>query len=157
MGRFILGGTSIAAALLLAVGSVTAAQASTARHHRAERRHRHVAPSQCEIWAKTHAFEVLSTAKHAAGGAAILTGRRAKVVCGGPDDWHFVYGTATVTDFVRADARNEVLATTGAGIGFKAIRTSRLVRYLPRDAWTRTFQLTGPPDATTALEEVYHP
>jgi hypothetical protein len=157
MGRLILGGTSIAAALLLAVGSVTAAQASPARHHRTERRHRHAAPSQCQIWAKTHAFEVLSTAKRAAGGAAILTGRHAKVVCGGPDDWHFVYETATVTSLVLPDALIEVLATTGAGIGLKAIRTSRLVRYLPRDGWTRTFQLTGPPDAITALEEVYHP
>src|SRR5580692_9857799 len=112
MGRLILGGTSIAAALLLAVGTATAAQASTTRHHRTERPHRHTAPSQCEIWAKTHAFAVLSTAKHAAGGAAILTGRRAKVVCGGPDEWHFVYGTATMTSFVPADALIEVLATT---------------------------------------------
>ena len=157
MGRLILGGTSIAAALLLAVGTATAAQASTARHHWTDRRHRHTAPSQCEVWAKTHAFEVLSTVKRAPGGAAMLSGRRAEVVCGGPDDWHFVYGTATMTSFVPANALVEVLATTGAGIGLKAIRTSRLVRYLPRDAWTRTFQLTGPPSAITALQEVYHP
>lgn len=79
------------------------------------------------------------------------------MVCGGPDDWHFVYGTATVTSLVQADASIQVLATTGAGIGFRLIRTSRLVKYLPHDEWTRTFQVTGPPDAITGLQEVYHP
>jgi hypothetical protein len=135
----------------------TSRHSSTIRHHRSRRRHRRAAPSQCEIWARTHAFEYLKTAQHAAGGAATLTAERAAVVCGGPDDWHFVYGTATVTSLVQADASIQVLATTGAGIGFRLIRTSRLVKYLPHDEWTRTFQVTGPPDAITGLQEVYHP
>ena len=161
MGRLILAGTSIASALLLAAGSAAAASASMVRHAHTgtfhHHRHRRAAPSQCEIWARTHAFEYLKTAQHAPDGAATLTAERATVVCGGPDDWHFVYGTATVTSFVQADASIQVLASTGAGIGFRLIRTSRLVKYLPHDEWTRTFQVTGPPGAITALEEIYHP
>jgi hypothetical protein len=127
------------------------------RHHRFRRWHRSTAPSQCEIWARTHAFEYLKTAQRAADGAATLIAERATVVCGGPDDWHFVYGTATVTSFVLGNAIIQVLASTGAGIVFKTIPTTRLVKYLPHDEWTRTFQVTGPLDAITALEEIYHP
>ena len=127
------------------------------RHHRSRRWHRSTAPSQCQIWARTHAFEYLKTAQRAADGAATLIAERATVVCGGPDDWHFVYGTATVTSFVLGNAIIQVLASTGAGIVFKTIPTTRLVKYLPHDEWTRTFQVTGPLDAITALEEIYHP
>jgi hypothetical protein len=159
MGRLLLAGTSIASALLLVTGGASAAQASTVRHTHTIRHHRHrrIAPSKCEIWARTHAFAYLETAQHAAGGAAMVTARRAAVVCGGPDAWHFVDGTVQVTGFVEAGASIEVLASTGAGIGYRLIRSSRLVKYLPHDEWTRTFQLTGPLGAITALQEVYHP
>jgi len=164
MGRLLLAGTSIASALLLAAGGASVAQASTVRHAavrhsaiRHHRQHRRAAPSQCEIWARTHTFEYLETARHAADGAAMVTAKRATVVCGGPGAWHFVYGTVTVTSFIEAGASIQVLASTGAGIGFRLLRTSRLAKYLPHDEWTRTFQLTGPLDAITALQEIYHP
>lgn len=158
MGRLLLAGTSLAAALLLVAGGASAAQASTVRHTHTIRhhRHRHAAPSQCEIWARTHAFADLETAKRAAGGATV-TAKRATVVCGGPDAWHFVDGTITMTGFVEAGASIEVLASTGAGIGYRPIRASRLAKYLPHDEWTRTFQVTGPLEAITALQEIYHP
>jgi hypothetical protein len=185
--RLVLAGTSIASALLLLAGGATAAHASTARHntvhpgtvhpgtvhpgtvhhsaarHRARRHqrtrrwYRHAGQSQCETWARAHNFEYLKAAHHAPGGAATLIAKHATVVCGGAGDWHFVYGTIPGPSFVENNARIQVLATTGAGIGFKVIRTTRLVKYLPHDEWTRTFQLTGPPDAITALEEIYHP
>jgi hypothetical protein len=130
---------------------------STGRHQRTRRWYRRAGQSQCQMWARAHTFEYLKAAHRAPGGAATLTAKRATVVCGGAEDWHFAYETIPVSSFVESNAHIQVLATTGAGIGFKVIRTTRLVRYLPHDEWTRTFQLTGPPDAITALEEIYHP
>ena len=113
-------------------------------------------PSNCAAAAKLTYLYVVS-ARQATGGAIVLTGHRATMVCGGPDDWHFNDATATVTAHVLATAHVQVLTTTNSGIGLKTIKTGQLVSYLPTDEFTKTFQVTGSLSNVSALSEIFHP
>jgi hypothetical protein len=149
--RVILAGAGIASALLIGasagVGSATAATASSGMRAKA---------GGCAAFAK-HTFFAVVSARHAARGAVVLTGHRAKVICGGPDDWHFQDAKATVTAHVPSSAHVQILTTTNAGIGAKKIRPSQLVSFLPHDVFTRTFQVTGPLNKVSSLTEIFHP
>jgi hypothetical protein len=110
----------------------------------------------CAAQAAHTYFHALS-ARHSASGGLVLTGHMAMMICGGPDDWHFVDGSATVTARVLPSAHVEVVEMIGGGASDTAIPVGTLTSALARDQSTRTFLVSGPITAITGLSEIWHP
>lgn len=92
------------------------------------------------------------------GGSLTLTGQRASVVCGGPDDLHYAGSPATTTAHVVPGAPIERVACgTARGCTGKPISADQLPSYLAGTPETGVFEATGPLTAITAMREEYHP
>jgi hypothetical protein len=111
-------------------------------------------PSACTSFAAGHAFLHLASAKENADGTVTVTGQTATMICGGPDDFHYNFGTATVTGHVLASAKIQVL---NSALQLTPITPAKFPSYLAGDVNVRVFAYTGPRTAITALSEQFHP
>jgi hypothetical protein len=96
----------------------------------------------------------LSAARQNANGSLTVTGNRATVVCGGPDDYHYNVGAAVVTGDVLFNATLRVLTPT---TDLETLTLPLFASYIPDDHNSRIFMVTGALTGITALSEVYHP
>ena len=110
--------------------------------------------SACSAFASGHTFMHLTGAAANADGTLTLTGVVATMVCGGPDDFHYDFGTGTVTGHVLASAAIAVLSST---LQPTPITLAKFPKYLASDMNVRVFTYTGPRTAITALAEQFHP
>ena len=113
------------------------------------------APAGCAAQAAHTYYHVMSW-KHSATGDVLLTGHVAKMICGGPDDWHFEDATATVPASVLPSAHVEVIVMNN-GVSQTTTPVSQLINALAHDQSTRTFLVQGPLTAITSMSEVFHP
>ena len=84
-----------------------------------------------------------------------LTAQPTRMVCGGPDDFHFQPTGTTVTARTTATASIEVFSIPL--MRSEPIQPAKLAGYLASDGGTRIFEVTGPLTAITSLQERYHP
>jgi hypothetical protein len=140
-------GTASAAAPSAAASSPAAAGASAPTASTA-------ATSACSAFAAGHAFLHLTSATDNTDGTLTVTGVAATMVCGGPDDFHYDFGTATVTGHVLASATIQVLSST---LQPAPITLAKFPGYLASDMNVRVFAYTGPRTAVTAMTEQFHP
>lgn len=91
----------------------------------------------------------------AASGALTVTGQAAKLVCGGPDDFHWNTVTATETGHTVPSASIETFPTSK--MAPEPIKASQLAGYLKTDQDTKIFLIGGPLSAMTSLQEQFHP
>jgi hypothetical protein len=110
--------------------------------------------SACSAFASGHTFLHLTGAKANADGSLTVTGVAATMVCGGPDDFHYNYGTATVTGHVLTSA---TIAILGSNLQPTPISLAKFPSYLAKDMNVRVFTYAGPRTAITALAEQFHP
>lgn len=110
--------------------------------------------SACTVFASGHRFLHLTSAKENADGTLTVTGAAATMVCGGPDDFHYSFGTGTVTGHVLASASIQVL---NSALQETPITVAKFPAYLAADMNVRVFTYTGPRTAITALSEQFHP
>lgn len=89
-----------------------------------------------------------------AGGSLTITGHRATVICGGPDDLHYNVATANETGDVTPAGTVQML--TGASQE-QIVGHADVSARLAKDTWGRIFMVNGPLTAITALTEMYHP
>lgn len=110
--------------------------------------------SACAAFASGHAFLRLTRATENPGGTLTVTGVVATMVCGGPDDFHYDFGTGTVAGHVLASAAIQVL---NSALQSTPITPAKFPSYLAGDMNVRVFTYTGPRTAITALSEQFHP
>jgi hypothetical protein len=110
--------------------------------------------SACSAFASGHSFLHLTSATENADGTLTVTGAAATMVCGGPDDFHYDFTSATVTGQVLASATIQVL---NSALQPTPITLAKFPSYLASDMNVRVFTYTGPRTAITALSEQYHP
>lgn len=108
----------------------------------------------CASFAASHALLQLTAARENSDGSLTVTGHRATMVCGGPDDFHYNFAAATVTGQVRPDAALQVLSPS---LRPTAIAHSKFPAYLATDQNVRVFVVAGPLTAIAALTEQFHP
>ncbi len=84
-------------------------------------------------------------------GALIVTGNPATLVCGGFDDLHYDFTTATVTGYVIPGA--SITVFPASAMHSVAIGPDKLAAYLATDQDTRIFLITGPLSGITGLQE----
>lgn len=111
-------------------------------------------PSPCASFAAGHAFLHLTSAKENADGTLTVMGQTATMICGGPDDFHYNFGTGTVTGHVLVGAKIQVL---NAAIQLTPITLAKFPSYLAGDMNVRVFTYTGPRTAIIGLSEQFHP
>ena len=102
-----------------------------------------------------HTFLHLTAVKAGTDGALIVTGNPATLVCGGFDDLHYDFTTATVTGYVIPGA--SITVFPASAMHSVAIGPDKLAAYLATDQDTRIFLITGPLSGITGLQEEYHP
>jgi hypothetical protein len=108
----------------------------------------------CTAFASGHAFLHLTKASENADGTLTVTGNTATMICGGPDDFHYNFGSGTVTGHVLAGASIQVL---NSAIQLTPVTPAKFPGYLASDMNVRVFTYTGPRTAITALSEEFHP
>ena len=96
-----------------------------------------------------------SVTMNSAGGFTVI-GNQAKLVCGGPDDFHWNSAPATETATVLKGASIEVLLSPGDTLAVP-IAANQFASYMATDHNTRIFLLTGPLGGITGLQEQFHP
>lgn len=87
-------------------------------------------------------------------GSLTVSGQIATMVCGGPDDFHYNFGSTTVTGHVVANANVRVLNSTQQDI---PIALAKFPGYLVSDVNIRVFTYSGSLSTITALSEDWHP
>ncbi len=102
-----------------------------------------------------HTFLHVTAAQAGTDGALTLTGNPTTLVCGGADDLHYDFATATVTGHVIPGASITIFPIPA--MHSVAIGPYKLAAYLAADEDTRIFMVTGPLSRITGLEEMYHP
>lgn len=112
------------------------------------------AAAACAALAR-HAFLRVTAVRAGTNGVLTVTGNRASVVCGGPDDYHYDLAATTVTGHVTRAASIEVFPLPAMHL--VAIAHDKLASYLATDQDTRIFLVTGPLSRITALQEEFHP
>jgi hypothetical protein len=110
--------------------------------------------SACTAFASGHAFLHLTRGTENPDGTLTVTGVVATMVCGGPDDFHYDFGTGTVAAHVLASAAIQVL---NSALQHTPITLAKFPSYLAGDMNVRVFTYTGPRTAITALSEQFHP
>ena len=113
------------------------------------------ATQSCAYRAAHDAYIHITKVQSAAGGALTITGQAAKLVCGGPDDFHWNVVTAAETGKTVPAVSISVFPTTK--MAPQAIKPSQLAAYLKTDDDTRIFLIGGPLSAMTSLQEQFHP
>jgi hypothetical protein len=81
---------------------------------------------------------------------------KATLICGGPDDFHWDFTSATESATVAAGASIQVLKNPGDTVAVP-IAEAALPAYMTTDEGTRIFLVTGTLNAITALQEQFHP
>lgn len=135
-------GASAAASATSAQASVPATASPTA------------ALSACEKFAATHTFMHLVKAQANADGSLSVTGNAATMVCGGPDDFHYDFGSKAVTGHVSAAAAVTVLNSSMQDVPITHVK---FPAYLAGDMNVKVFTYTGPRAAISAMAEQFHP
>lgn len=111
----------------------------------------------CPYRAAHDAYIYITKVASAASGALTLTGQDAKLVCGGPDDFHWNTVTATETGHTVPAVSISVFPVSKMGLGPQPIKPGQLAAYLKTDEDTRIFLVGGPLSAITSLQEQFHP
>ncbi|HLI36742.1 MAG TPA: hypothetical protein VKV80_05290 [Streptosporangiaceae bacterium] len=112
----------------------------------------------CATWAAAGTFFHATRAMVSPGGSLTLTGHRVSVVCGGPDDLHYVDSPGTMTAHVVPGASIErIVCGTPKGCVDKPISAGQLPSYLTGTPETGVFKIKGPLTAITSMHEEYHP
>jgi hypothetical protein len=109
----------------------------------------------CAYRAAHAAYIYITKVQAAASGALTVTGQAAKLVCGGPDDFHWNTVTATETGHTVPTAKIETFPTSK--MAPESIKPSQLAAYLKTDDDTKIFLIGGPLSAMTSLAEQFHP
>jgi hypothetical protein len=104
----------------------------------------------------TETFIYIDSVSETAGGGFAVTGNRATLICGGPDDFHWNTSTSTLTATVLQGASIQVLQSAGSILDVP-IAAGQFAAYLATDHNTRIFLVTGSLDAISALQEQFHP
>jgi hypothetical protein len=104
--------------------------------------------------AATHKFLHLVSATRNADGSLTVTGNSATLVCGGPDDFHYDWPTATVTGRVLSSATLRVL---NSSLAETPMALPKFPAYLATDRNVRVFAFTGSLAGITGLAEQFHP
>jgi hypothetical protein len=102
-----------------------------------------------------HAFIHVTKVVSAAGGGLTVTGSKATLVCGGPDDFHFNVASGTETGHVQPGADIEVFPVSK--MAQEKIAASKLASYLATDDDTKIFLIGGSLSAISRLQEQFHP
>lgn len=102
-----------------------------------------------------HAFIHVTKVVSAAGGGLTVTGNKAIIVCGGPDDFHFNVASGTETGHVQPGADIEVFPVSK--MAQEKIAASKLASYLATDEDTKIFLIGGSLSAISSLQEQFHP
>jgi hypothetical protein len=113
------------------------------------------ATQSCAYRAAHDAYIYITKVQAAASGALTVTGQAAKLVCGGPDDFHWNTVTATETGHSVPTAKIETFPTSK--MAPEPIKASQLAAYLKTDDDTKIFLIGGPLSAMTSLQEQFHP
>ena len=113
------------------------------------------ATQSCAYRAAHDAYIYITKVQAAANGALTVTGQAAKLVCGGPDDFHWNPVTATETGHTVPTAKIETFPTSK--MAPEPIKASQLAAYLKTDDDTKIFLIGGPLSAMTSLQEQFHP
>ena len=113
------------------------------------------ATQSCAYRAAHDAYLYITKVQAAASGALTVTGQAAKLVCGGPDDFHWNTVTATETGHTVPTAKIETFPTSK--MAPEPIKASQLAAYLKTDDDTKIFLIGGPLSAMTSLAEQFHP
>jgi hypothetical protein len=113
------------------------------------------ATQSCAYRAAHDAYIYITKVQAAANGALTVTGQAAKLVCGGPDDFHWNPVTATETGHTVPTAKIETFPTSK--MAPEPIKASQLAAYLKTDDDTKIFLIGGPLSAITSLQEQFHP
>jgi hypothetical protein len=113
------------------------------------------ATQSCAYRAAHDAYIYITKVQAAASGALTVTGQAAKLVCGGPDDFHWNTATATETGQTVPTAKIETFPTSK--MAPEPIKPSQLAAYLKTDDDTKIFLIGGPLSAMTSLQEQFHP
>jgi hypothetical protein len=113
------------------------------------------ATRSCAYRAAHDAYIYITKVQAAASGALTVTGQAAKLVCGGPDDFHWNTVTATETGHTVPTAKIETFPTSK--MAPEPIKASQLAAYLKTDDDTKIFLIGGPLSAMTSLQEQFHP
>jgi hypothetical protein len=113
------------------------------------------ATQSCAYRAAHDAYIYITKVQAAASGALTVTGQAAKLVCGGPDDFHWNTVTATETGHTVPTAKIETFPTSK--MAPEPIKASQLAAYLRTDDDTKIFLIGGPLSAMTSLQEQFHP
>jgi hypothetical protein len=113
------------------------------------------ATQSCAYRAAHDAYIYITKVQSAASGALTITGQDAKLVCGGPDDFHWNTVTATETGHTVPAVSISVFPTTK--MAPQPIKPSQLAAYLKTDDDTKIFLIGGPLSAITSLQEQFHP
>jgi hypothetical protein len=113
------------------------------------------ATQSCAYRAAHDAYIYITKVQAAASGALTVTGQAAKLVCGGPDDFHWNTVTATETGHTVPTAKIETFPTSK--MAPEPIKASQLAAYLKTDDDTKIFLIGGPLSAMTSLQEQFHP
>jgi hypothetical protein len=102
-----------------------------------------------------HAFIQVTKVVSAADGGLTVTGNKATIVCGGPDDFHFNVASDSETGHVQPGADIEVFPVTK--MAQEKIAASELASYLATDEDTKIFLIGGSLSAISSLQEQFHP
>jgi hypothetical protein len=113
------------------------------------------ATQSCAYRAAHDAYIYITKVQAAASGALTVTGQAAKLVCGGPDDFHWNTVTAIETGHTVPTAKIETFPTSK--MAPEPIKASQLAAYLKTDDDTKIFLIGGPLSAMTSLQEQFHP
>lgn len=113
------------------------------------------ATQSCAYRAAHDAYIYITKVQAAASGALTVTGQAAKLVCGGPDDFHWNTVTATEIGHTVPTAKIETFPTSK--MAPEPIKASQLAAYLKTDDDTKIFLIGGPLSAMTSLQEQFHP
>jgi hypothetical protein len=113
------------------------------------------ATQSCAYRAAHDAYIYITKVEPAASGALTITGQDAKLVCGGPDDFHWNTVTAAETGHTVPAVSISVFPTTK--MAPQPIKPSQLAAYLKTDDDTKIFLIGGPLSAITSLQEQFHP
>lgn len=104
----------------------------------------------------TETFIFIDSVAATTGGGFTLTVNAARLVCGGPDDFHWNTAATNVNATVLPGASIEVLGSPGSTQS-APIASDRFAAYMATDHNSRIFLVTGPLSMISALQEQFHP
>jgi len=113
------------------------------------------ATQSCAYRAAHDHYIYITKVTAAASGALTIAGQDAKLICGGPDDFH--WNTVTATETVHTTPTVTVSVFPTSKMAPQPIKASQLATYLKTDDDTKIFLIGGPLTAIASLQEQFHP